>query len=65
MMHFGYNGLIGLEESRTAIRDGIEGVRNYVGIGGTFNMTPEGHSGLGNKGGAILQIKDGKFVLVP
>jgi branched-chain amino acid transport system substrate-binding protein len=39
-------------------------VRNYVGIGGTFNMTPEDHSGLGNKGGAMLQIKDGKFVLV-
>ena len=53
-----------VEESRAAIRDGIEGVRNYVGIGGTFNMTPEDHSGLGNKGGAMLQIKDGKFVLV-
>ena len=53
-----------VEESRTAIRDGIKGVRNYVGIGGTFNMSPDGHSGLGNKGSAMLQIKDGQFVLV-
>ena len=51
--------------ARTAIRDGIEGVRNYVGIGGTFNMTPEDHSGLGTNGGVMLQVKDGKFILVP
>ena len=53
-----------VEESRTAICDGIEGVRDYVGIGGTLNMPHGGHSGLGNRDGTILKIKDGKFVLV-
>ncbi len=51
--------------SRTAIRDGIEGVRNCVVIGGTFNMTPEDHSGLGINGDVMLQVKVSKFTLVP
>lgn len=53
-----------LEEARKAIRDGIEGVKNYRGLTGLFNMSPEDHSGLGNGGGALLLIKDGKFTLV-
>src|SRR3712207_6925698 len=29
-----------------ALRDHLEGVEDFVGISGTFTMTPEDHSGL-------------------
>lgn len=35
-----------LEDARSAIRDGLEGVSNYEGLAGTFNMTAQDHSGL-------------------
>ena len=53
-----------LEEARTSIRDGLEGISNYVGLAGTFNMTPQDHSGLGTSGGTMLQVKGRKFVVV-
>ena len=51
------------EEARRALRDGIETVRGYAGLTGTFNFSPQDHSGLGTSGGALLVIRNGKFTL--
>lgn len=46
-----------------ALRAEIEATKNYVGISGTYNITPEDHNGLGVDSMVIVQVKDGKFVL--
>jgi branched-chain amino acid transport system substrate-binding protein len=46
-----------------ALRKAIEETKGYVGISGTFNLTPEDHNGLGVDSMVIVQVKDGKFVL--
>jgi len=54
-----------VEEARSAIRDGIEGIRNFQGLVGTINMSPEDHSGIGMGGGQMLLIKNGRFTVAP
>ena len=46
-----------------ALRAEIENTKNYVGISGTYNITPEDHNGLGVDSMVIVQVKDGKFVM--
>jgi branched-chain amino acid transport system substrate-binding protein len=46
-----------------ALRAAIEGTKGYVGISGTYNLSPEDHNGLGPDSMVIIQVKDGKFVL--
>ncbi len=46
-----------------ALRKEIESTKNYVGISGTYNLTPEDHNGLGVDSMVIVQVKNGKFVL--
>lgn len=46
-----------------ALRSAIEQTKNYVGISGTYNITPEDHNGLGVDSMVMVQVKDGKFVL--
>jgi len=45
------------------LRTAIEMTKNYVGISGTYNISPEDHNGLGVDSMVIVQVKDGKFVL--
>ncbi len=45
------------------LRVAIEATRNYVGISGIYNLTPEDHNGLDVDSMVIVQVKDGKFVL--
>jgi branched-chain amino acid transport system substrate-binding protein len=44
-----------------ALRAAIEGTKGYVGISGTYNLSPEDHNGLGPDSMVIIQVKDGKF----
>ena len=46
-----------------ALRAEIEATKNYVGISGTYNLTPEDHNGLGVDSMVMIQVKDGKFVM--
>ena len=46
-----------------ALRKEIESTKNYVGISGTYNITPEDHNGLDVDSMVIVQVKDGKFVM--
>jgi branched-chain amino acid transport system substrate-binding protein len=46
-----------------ALRQAIEGTRNYVGISGTYNISATDHNGLGVDSMVMVQVKDGRFVL--
>ena len=46
-----------------ALRQAIEETRNYVGISGIYNISPEDHNGLGVDSMVMVQVKDGRFVL--
>lgn len=46
-----------------ALRDEIEATSGFVGIGGTFNMSPTDHNGLSESDLALYVVKDGKFQL--
>jgi len=46
-----------------ALRAEIENTKNYVGVSGTYNITPEDHNGLDVSSMVIVQVKDGKFVM--
>ena len=46
-----------------ALRKEIESTKNYVGISGTYNITPEDHNGLDVDSMVIVEVKNGQFVL--
>jgi len=50
---------------RAAIRDAIENTKGYVGINGTFNMSPEDHNGLTVDSLVMVRVKDGGWEIVP
>jgi branched-chain amino acid transport system substrate-binding protein len=49
---------------RAKIRDALEGMRNFKGLGGNFSFSSERHSGLTKNDAVIMTWKDGKFRLV-
>ncbi len=46
-----------------ALRSAIENTKNYVGISGIYNLTPEDHNGLDVDSMVMVQVKNGQFVL--
>jgi branched-chain amino acid transport system substrate-binding protein len=50
---------------RAGIRDGLEKITGYVGIGGTFNLSATDHNGLTKDAFALVTIKGGKWEMVP
>ncbi|WP_171058326.1 ABC transporter substrate-binding protein [Modestobacter altitudinis] len=48
-----------------ALRDHLEGVEDFVGISGTFTMTPEDHSGLTKDALVLVTVQDGEWTLLP
>ncbi|MGI8530654.1 MAG: ABC transporter substrate-binding protein [Geodermatophilaceae bacterium] len=47
-----------------AIISGLEGLGEYVGVTGTFEITAEDHQGLGEGDMVILQVEDGDWIPV-
>ncbi len=45
------------------LRKEIEGTKNYIGISGIYNISPEDHNGLAVDSMVIVEVKDGKFVM--
>jgi len=45
------------------IRAGIEGIKNYPGVGGNFTFAPDKHSGLSKADGTVITWKDNKWRL--
>ncbi|WP_448613449.1 ABC transporter substrate-binding protein [Modestobacter sp. URMC 112] len=48
-----------------ALRDHLEGVEDFVGISGTFTMTPEDHSGLSKDALVLVTVENGEWMLLP
>jgi branched-chain amino acid transport system substrate-binding protein len=46
------------------LRDAIEKTTGYVGVSGTYNITPEDHNGLGLDSMVLVQISDGQWKLL-
>jgi branched-chain amino acid transport system substrate-binding protein len=52
-----------IDASRAALRDKIEGIKNFVGVGGIFNYSPTDHLGLDDRSTFISVVKGGAFRL--
>lgn len=50
-----------LAEARAAIRDGIEGIKNFAGTGGVFTMSATDHLGMAPGSLAMIEIIDGTW----
>ncbi len=46
------------------VRDAIENLKGFVGIGGVFNFSPTDHNGLDINSFVMLTVKNGKFTLL-
>ncbi|MFZ5587720.1 MAG: ABC transporter substrate-binding protein [Thermodesulfobacteriota bacterium] len=46
------------------LKDAIENTKGYVGVSGVYNLSAQDHNGLGVDSMVMLQVKDGKYVMV-
>ncbi len=58
------NALGKVGDDRSKLRDEIEKTKNFAGIAGIFNFSPEDHDGLTSDACAMLKIKAGKWILL-
>lgn len=54
----------GTPEFRQALRDALENSKSVVGVHGVFNMTPEDHFGMDDRGRVLIQVEDGGYKLL-
>ena len=55
----------GTVEFRTAIRDNIEQLKNFVGTEGVYTMSPQDHNGVDERSQVMIKIENGKWVYQP
>lgn len=55
----------GTPEFRSALRDTIEGLREFVGSQGVFNMGPTDHNGVDQRSQVMVRIEGGTWKLQP
>lgn len=55
----------GTVEFRTAIRDSIEQLKNFVGTEGVYTMSPQDHNGVDERSQVMIKIENGKWVYQP
>jgi branched-chain amino acid transport system substrate-binding protein len=48
---------------RAKVRDAVEGLKDFPGVGGMFSFSPQDHNGLSIDSFAMMTVKDGKFIL--
>ncbi len=53
----------GTPEFRTALRDAIEGTKEFVGSQGVFNMSPADHNGVDQRSQVMVRIEGGTWKL--
>ncbi len=58
-------GQPGTEAFRSALRDAMEQVKDVAGAHGIFNMSPQDHLGLDQRGVVMVKIENGKWVYQP
>jgi len=49
---------------RSALRDAIEGLQGFQAVDGTFNFSPDDHSGLGSTSAVMVTVQDGAYQVV-
>lgn len=49
---------------RAKVRNALEQTKNYVGVSGVFNMSPEDHNGLTPEAFVMVKIEKGDFKLI-
>ncbi|WP_006788022.1 ABC transporter substrate-binding protein [Thiorhodospira sibirica] len=47
-----------------AVRDALEGIRGHVGVTGIYSFSPTDHMGLAVESFRILEVRDGRWVLI-
>jgi branched-chain amino acid transport system substrate-binding protein len=57
------NAMKSVGTDKEKVRDALENTKNYVGVSGVYNLSPEDHNGLGTDSMVMLEVKDGKFTL--
>ncbi len=55
----------GTVEFRSALRDALEQTKELVGTQGVYTMSAADHSGFDRRGRELMQLKDGKWMLIP
>ena len=50
-------------KDRAKVRDAVEELKNFAGVGGMFTFSPQDHNGLTIDSFAMMTVKDGKFIL--
>jgi branched-chain amino acid transport system substrate-binding protein len=51
-------------KDKAKIRSALEGIKNFVGVTGVFNMSPEDHNGLTPEAFVMVKIEKGAFKLL-
>ena len=64
-MQMAFSALQAVGPDPAAIRDYIEGIQNFAGISGIFNLSAQDHNGIGKESLVLVQIVDGTWVYVP
>lgn len=54
----------GTPEFRKALRDALEASKNVVGVHGVFNMTPDDHFGMDDRGRVLIRVENGGYKLL-
>ena len=57
-------GKPGTAEFRTALRDAIEGLKEFVGSQGVFNLSDKDHNGVDQRSQVLVKIENGSWKLV-
>lgn len=55
----------GTPEFRKALRDALEGVKDVAGTHGIYSTTPTDHTGVDKRARVLVQVKDGRWRLMP
>jgi branched-chain amino acid transport system substrate-binding protein len=56
---------LSLAEQRAKVREALEGLRNFPGTHGIFNLSPDDHLGFNYADFVMVVVKDGKFQVLP
>lgn len=56
---------LALDDARARARDEIEKVKNFVGTGGIFSISPENHVGLDERSMVLVRIEGGAWKYLP
>ncbi|WP_448593921.1 ABC transporter substrate-binding protein [Thermoflexus hugenholtzii] len=56
---------LSLAEQRAKVREALEGLRNFPGTHGIFNLSPDDHLGFNYTDFVMVAVKDGKFQILP